>query len=177
MSARRKRECCGTPTPHSHPHTLANHQCAPLYKPARKEDGDRLQLQTVGKDGRPWRLVAWDCGHTHNMRYRAWVDRDGEKSYDSTRVGRDTRPEIRLPIQSYVKICLQRPETEIRTHSFATGPVIAEPFISPLGLTITPALSCKTDEISIIQSSAEVDAPRSREQDPLAGATTCVAER
>lgn len=28
-----------------------------------------------------------------------------------------------------------------RTHSFATGPVIAEPFISPLGLTITPALS------------------------------------
>lgn len=26
-------------------------------------------------------------------------------------------------------------------HSFATGPVIAEPFISPLMLTITPALS------------------------------------
>lgn len=28
-------------------------------------------------------------------------------------------------------------------HSFATGPVIAEPFISPLGFTITPALSSK----------------------------------
>jgi hypothetical protein len=26
-------------------------------------------------------------------------------------------------------------------HSFATGPVIAEPFVSPLGLTMTPALS------------------------------------
>ena len=28
-------------------------------------------------------------------------------------------------------------------HSFATGPVMAEPFISPLGFTITPALSSK----------------------------------
>lgn len=28
-------------------------------------------------------------------------------------------------------------------HSFATGPVMAEPFISPLLLTITPALSSK----------------------------------
>lgn len=28
-------------------------------------------------------------------------------------------------------------------HSFATGPVIADPFISPLLLTITPALSSK----------------------------------
>jgi hypothetical protein len=28
-------------------------------------------------------------------------------------------------------------------HSFATGPVIAEPFISPLLLTMTPALSSK----------------------------------
>jgi len=28
-----------------------------------------------------------------------------------------------------------------RTHSFATGPVIAEPFISPFALTMTPALS------------------------------------
>jgi hypothetical protein len=28
-------------------------------------------------------------------------------------------------------------------HSFATGPVIAEPFISPFGFTITPALSSK----------------------------------
>ena len=27
--------------------------------------------------------------------------------------------------------------------SLATGPVMAEPFISPLGLTITPALSSK----------------------------------
>lgn len=26
-------------------------------------------------------------------------------------------------------------------HSFATGPVMADPFISPLGLIITPALS------------------------------------
>jgi len=29
-------------------------------------------------------------------------------------------------------------------HSFATGPVIADPFISPFGLTITPALSSLT---------------------------------
>jgi len=28
-------------------------------------------------------------------------------------------------------------------HSFATGPVMAEPFISPLGFTMTPALSSK----------------------------------
>ena len=28
-------------------------------------------------------------------------------------------------------------------HSLATGPAIAEPFISPFGLTITPALSSK----------------------------------
>jgi len=28
-------------------------------------------------------------------------------------------------------------------HSLATGPVTAEPFISPLGFTITPALSSK----------------------------------
>lgn len=28
-------------------------------------------------------------------------------------------------------------------HSLATGPVTADPFISPLGLTITPALSIK----------------------------------
>ena len=28
-------------------------------------------------------------------------------------------------------------------HSLATGPVMAEPFISPLGLTMTPALSSK----------------------------------
>jgi len=39
----------------------------------------------------------------------------------------------------------------IRGHSsaasFATGPVIAEPFISPLGLTMTPALSSKYKKI------------------------------
>lgn len=28
-------------------------------------------------------------------------------------------------------------------HSFATGPLIADPFISPLGLQMTPALSSK----------------------------------
>lgn len=28
-------------------------------------------------------------------------------------------------------------------HSFPIGPVIAEPFISPFGFTITPALSAK----------------------------------
>jgi len=28
-------------------------------------------------------------------------------------------------------------------HSLATGPVMADPFISPFGLTITPALSSK----------------------------------
>jgi len=30
---------------------------------------------------------------------------------------------------------------QISAHSFPTGPVMAEPFISPLGLQITPALS------------------------------------
>ena len=35
----------------------------------------------------------------------------------------------------------ERTIKERRTHSFATGPVIAEPFISPLLFTITPALS------------------------------------
>jgi hypothetical protein len=32
-----------------------------------------------------------------------------------------------------------------RTHSFATGPVMAEPFISPFALTMTPALSYVRD--------------------------------
>jgi len=32
-------------------------------------------------------------------------------------------------------------------HSFATGPVMADPLISPLGLTITPALSTKKEKI------------------------------
>jgi hypothetical protein len=35
----------------------------------------------------------------------------------------------------------------VRTHSFATGPVMAEPFISPLGFTMTPALSYKVCHI------------------------------
>ena len=33
---------------------------------------------------------------------------------------------------------------QISAHSLATGPVIADPFISPLGLTMTPALSIHT---------------------------------
>ena len=33
-------------------------------------------------------------------------------------------------------------------HSFATGPVIPDPFISPLGLTMTPALSGKSERVS-----------------------------
>jgi len=32
---------------------------------------------------------------------------------------------------------------QISAHSLATGPVMADPFISPLGLTMTPALSRK----------------------------------
>jgi hypothetical protein len=32
---------------------------------------------------------------------------------------------------------------QMSAHSFPTGPVMADPFISPLGLTITPALSSK----------------------------------
>ena len=32
------------------------------------------------------------------------------------------------------------------THSFATGPTMTEPFMSPLLLTITPALSCACDQ-------------------------------
>ena len=35
----------------------------------------------------------------------------------------------------------QKKYDQILTHSFATGPVMAEPFISPLGFTMTPALS------------------------------------
>lgn len=36
----------------------------------------------------------------------------------------------------------------ISAHSFATGPETAEPFISPFGFTITPALSKKCHTIS-----------------------------
>lgn len=32
-------------------------------------------------------------------------------------------------------------------HSFTTGPVMAEPFITPLLLTLTPALSSKNKEM------------------------------
>jgi hypothetical protein len=33
-------------------------------------------------------------------------------------------------------------------HSFATGPVMADPFISPFGLIMTPALSIKLIKIN-----------------------------
>uniref|UniRef100_A0A2P2JGR9 60S ribosomal protein L23 n=1 Tax=Rhizophora mucronata TaxID=61149 RepID=A0A2P2JGR9_RHIMU len=37
-------------------------------------------------------------------------------------------------------------------HSFPIGPVIAEPFISPFGFTITPALSAKPNQYSATKS-------------------------
>jgi hypothetical protein len=37
-------------------------------------------------------------------------------------------------------------------HSFPTGPVIADPFISPLGFTITPALSAMQDVQPLLSS-------------------------
>ena len=37
-------------------------------------------------------------------------------------------------------------------HSFATGPVIAEPFISPLLFTMTPALSSKLRDVPLFSS-------------------------
>jgi hypothetical protein len=60
-------------------------------------------------------------------------------SYDGTRIRRDTRPQICLQLN--VLSLFNGASKTRRTHSFATGPVMAEPFISPLGLTITPALS------------------------------------
>ena len=37
-------------------------------------------------------------------------------------------------------------------HSFATRPVIAEPFISPLLFTMTPALSSKLRDVPLFSS-------------------------
>lgn len=46
----------------------------------------------------------------------------------------------------------------ISAHSFATGPVMAEPFISPFGLTMTPALSAGECRVSGCGSRATADA-------------------
>ena len=47
--------------------------------------------------------------------------------------------------------------------SFATGPVIPDPFISPLGLTMTPALSgilqCKSNLTLEVQVHAVLSSP------------------
>lgn len=48
-----------------------------------------------------------------------------------------------MPPNIVVSLSSREQHTSGRTHSLATGPVMAEPFISPLGLTITPALSCR----------------------------------
>jgi len=67
----------------------------------------------------------------------------------------DSNPRFKqLCLHSRRYVAIDRPENVLsekwswpryimkkHTHSFATGPDIAEPFISPLGLTITPALS------------------------------------
>lgn len=62
-------------------------------------------------------------------------------------------------------------------HSFATGPAMAEPFISPLGLTMTPALSSKSVqwESAGCGESQRVDRGRTRtalrtEEDTVAAA-------
>ena len=57
----------------------------------------------------------------------------------SMRYAATSQPNLRI---MSVKVGIEEQQVR-RTHSFATGPVMAEPFISPLGLTMTPALSSK----------------------------------
>jgi len=40
-------------------------------------------------------------------------------------------------------------------HSLPIGPMIAEPFTSPLGFTITPALSLKQNKTRLLKSKTE----------------------
>ena len=63
------------------------------------------------------------------------------KSNHRSSIGGNTGPQVRLHIS--VTEHPQCKQAWKRTHSFATGPVIAEPFISPFGFTMTPALSSK----------------------------------
>ena len=62
-------------------------------------------------------------------------------SYDSACIRGNTRPKIRLVRSGEDQYTEGQKKGSERTHSFATGPVMAEPFISPLGFTMTPALS------------------------------------
>lgn len=50
---------------------------------------------------------------------------------------------ISPPRLLHISIVRRKKHMWVQTHSFATGPVMAEPFISPLGFTMTPALSYK----------------------------------
>lgn len=93
-------------------------------------------------------------GQTMDVKY---VAMPRSSSYDSSRVRRDTRPQIRLQKKHAVGQHSEKTSLfskgwgRVRTHSFATGPVMAEPFISPLGLTITPALSCRDVNIPLLK--------------------------
>ncbi len=49
-------------------------------------------------------------------------------------------PRVRVRVRD-ISIGGRKKDSQVLTHSFATGPVMAEPFISPLGFTMTPALS------------------------------------
>lgn len=56
----------------------------------------------------------------------------------------------------------------VQTHSFATGPVMAEPFISPLGFTMTPALSYKDEYIlDVLMVSSWVETCLKVEEEPI----------
>lgn len=55
-----------------------------------------------------------------------------------------SKPILRLSIRLYaIEPAFEAIRGHRSAHSFATGPVIAEPFISPLLFTMTPALSSK----------------------------------
>lgn len=59
---------------------------------------------------------------------------------DGSGVGGNSRPEISLRT-SRLSTTRQVEKERERTHSLATGPAMADPFISPLGFTITPVRS------------------------------------
>jgi hypothetical protein len=48
---------------------------------------------------------------------------------------------ISPPRLLHISVVTRKRNMWVQTHSLATGPVMAEPFISPFGFTMTPALS------------------------------------
>jgi hypothetical protein len=96
----------------------------------------------------------------------------GGQSDDGTSVGGNTRPEVSLET-SRMSGGSSSWEWRRLTHSFATGPVIADPFISPFGLTMTPALSYKF-ALRESQRTHEVKAPNLKVEEHAVSPTPCL---